>query len=399
MNKKHFYLCTILLMVFFIFSCNFQPKIQKTQSTIYFPASILRSVVDLDRTAQHFIKYELSGSKEDLGKKEIKTEDIESGTNLELKFTDIPIGKKLHITIEITEEKNTNEKILFRGEGEKIITEQQDTITIQVNAVTESTPTVPSYSDLQVGDLILKDNTVIRYSENPSFTEEQKANAVAVIFRATTADTPALGVGIKQSRGSWAKRGTIAYSTDFTDIHCKVDAEGNITGDLDGSDNWEQIYERFNVNREFTEEEKEEGQNIENYPAFNFAINYPTVFYNGNDELIELAAENYLAGTAYATGWYLPSLAEFVELENNLKIVNEVLVSISGNESDQEGPSHFERDYQEIDLEWYWTSSLSETDDGEGNTDPYYGFPGNSDADNTYQREHSGCYLLAIRKF
>lgn len=176
-----------------------------------------------------------------------------------------------------------------------------------------------------VGDVILSDGTKVDYADNlTEFTLEQKQKAIAVIFR-TGKKGSALGVGLKQGSDlAWAKESTTGYSTKFSDIICTPMSGGNPSfaifqssstwdGDKDGSNNYDIVKAADSVGTLDT---------ATNYPAFNYALNYKV-----------LGATN-LSGTIYENGWFLPSIAELVELceSNNKTNFNITVLNKLGNE-------------------------------------------------------------------
>ena len=130
----------------------------------------------------------------------------------------------------------------------------------------------------------------------------------------------------------WAKYGTFGFETVFEEIVCSVNncddpfqinaSTVTFTGDLDGSDNWDEICK---VDPNGTQDAEN------NYPAFNFANNYGT---------------DVLVGTAYETGWYLPSIAELCEVCKNKDVIQTSLTIANGFIFDDNGSS-------------YWSSSQS----------------------------------------
>lgn len=203
-----------------------------------------------------------------------------------------------------------------------------------------------------VGDIVFKDGTATSYSANLTLTDEQKAAAVAVIFYVGTGDATigsnenilgrkTLGVALKNSsteqpptKYQWAKRknesggNVYGFYVDYTPLHAYrkyqyFNREGNIAssdvnmadlnrpyytsdggpqmdgyfhnfyyGDMDGSDNWEKIWEYGSYY----------GDRIEDYPAFKWVLNY---------------GENHGITGTYATGWYMPTLTELCILHDN----------------------------------------------------------------------------------
>ena len=126
-----------------------------------------------------------------------------------------------------------------------------------------------------------------------------------------------LGLGLKQSSSSlqWAPNGTEGYKINFTEIIAYSDKKGygagrtaTITGDTDGSDNWEYVK---SIDPEGTADA------ATNYPAFNFAATYATT--------VGITGE-------IAEGWYMPSIAELCELYKNKDILNASLSKCRGTQ-------------------------------------------------------------------
>ena len=111
----------------------------------------------------------------------------------------------------------------------------------------------------------------------------------------------------------WAPSGTTGYDTNFTEIQAAYTGSSSsgytFTGDLDGSDNWDEICK---VDPEGTKDA------ATNYPAFDYARNYG-----------ETAG---LTGTKYETGWYIPSIAELYDVYINEEVVQKSLTAAGGFE-------------------------------------------------------------------
>lgn len=175
-----------------------------------------------------------------------------------------------------------------------------------------------------VGDIVFIDGSATPYSENLTLTNEQKAAAVAVIFYAFGASdvlgAKTLGVGLKNTAGSgnqlmWAPRGTTGYTTNFTKIQCTPSTMGtglaqtaNFTGDLDGSDNWAEIC---------AVDKTAAANAATNYPAFNWCNNYATTYSLTGD---------------YASGWYLPTVAELSMMYRAKSAVNAAIEKAGGTQ-------------------------------------------------------------------
>lgn len=181
----------------------------------------------------------------------------------------------------------------------------------------------------KIGDIILNDKTIIHYDENIEFSQTEKINAVSII--AGFINGIPLGIGLKQSKSSliWAKWNSTGNNTNFNEIICTPVSQSDYSpsfkywdesktwiGDTDGSDNWEQICKIDT-----------EQNNLLNYPAFDFAINYKNIT-NLSGEL-----EN---------GWYLPSIMELFIIYQNKDTLNKILKKLDA--------PIFEENY-------YWSSS------------------------------------------
>ena len=225
---------------------------------------------------------------------------------------------------------------------------------------------VKDTSTYSVGDVMLSDGTKVDYAESQTFTEEQKAKAVAVIFGFRNG-VP-LGVGLNNSKSGtnsgskvWAPSGTTGYNTKFTDIICTPSTTGSgaaatatFTGDTDGSDNWEYICA---VDPEGTKAP------AANYPAFNYVLEYASTF--------SLPEE-------YKDGWYMPSIAELADLYRNKTVVNSVLSAIGGTQ---------------IYSSYYWSSSQYSS---------YYGTAREldfSDGYLSYSCKYDYNYVCCVRAF
>ena len=143
-----------------------------------------------------------------------------------------------------------------------------------------------------VGDIVFNDGSATPYTATLTLTPEQKAAAIAVIFKVDGGK--ALGVGLKHYKNglAWCTTDAKAYDKNITAIQCH--ASGN-TGDTDGSDNLEQIA-TFLTEKGLVNDTAETAK----YPAFYFAKNYKTTATN--------------LGAAYENGWYLPTVAELFDI-------------------------------------------------------------------------------------
>lgn len=160
----------------------------------------------------------------------------------------------------------------------------------------------------EVGDIVFNDGSTMPYAAFTALTDEEKdtkkTSAIALIFyKGTdlnsgddTSTSRTLGVGLKHNRSglAWCKYRVNAYDKNITTIQCPASGSSRaltFTGDKNGSDNLEQI-EAF--------DEVDDTSTAANYPAFDFAKNYSSHATN--------------LGENYASGWYLPSIAELFQI-------------------------------------------------------------------------------------
>lgn len=184
-----------------------------------------------------------------------------------------------------------------------------------------------------------------------------------------------LGVGLEIDRPSvrdcpWCRWNSAedkgnAYNIEVSSIGCFVNGandsfEVTVTGDKDGSDNFEEIAKAIK-----TSGRTDDTSDATKYPAFHFAKNYKTTATN-------------LTST-YENGWYLPSIAELLELGKIFDDINNA-VAASGHLGFSET--------------WYWSSSQN---DHVNDSAWYIDFNdllwGSKEVDN------KGFYALAIREF
>ena len=172
-----------------------------------------------------------------------------------------------------------------------------------------------------VGDIVFNDGSAMHYTDfntlDNTSKHAKKADAIAVIYYKGTElnsgdDTTTLrtlGVSLYnyRSQASWS-RGSSSNNcanaswkviTPVVCIPTLSDGKYIFTDDRNGSDNLEQIAEFL----------KKEGKGDDtadsaNYPAFYAAKNYA---YNS-------LANNIAADSEFAKGWYLPSIAELIQI-------------------------------------------------------------------------------------
>ena len=200
------------------------------------------------------------------------------------------------------------------------------------------------YSKCSVGDLVLKDGTILSKDETP-----ESGTVAAVIVRAATNDKPALGVGIVHKQMAWCTQYAVGYGKDITAL------QGDKTSDyMDGSDGWEKLKEACS----------DAENNPENYPAWNYCRNY--------------GANTGLEGDL-ATGWYLPTVAELYTIYQNKTVVDASLSKAGGST---------------FGTNWYWSCCqelfLNDyagwLDFGSGDMGGYY-------------KDYSNDYVCSVRAF
>ncbi len=177
---------------------------------------------------------------------------------------------------------------------------------------------VQDFGTYSPGDVLLSDGTIVHCdTSNLTFTDEQKAKAVGVLY-CDEYGVPAGWLGIHNSAAgansgyyAWAKANTVGYTTNFTDIICSQKTSGSLTffaGDTDGKDNWEYICDMYPVAA---------AEAATYFPAFDYVNKYASTF--------GLTGE-------YASGWYMPSIAEIYYAFKSYTILNAVLSALGGTQ-------------------------------------------------------------------
>ena len=206
----------------------------------------------------------------------------------------------------------------------------------------------------EVGDIVFNDGSATPYTSDMTITDEQKDAAIALIFykgtelnsddsegNADTTTIRTLGVGLKHNKSglAWCLSGANAHDKKITTINCPVSGGSytmTFTGDKNGIDNLEQMGEFSGVTDTGT---------AENYPAFYFGKNYATS-----------TVTNISASSDFATGWYLPSIAELKMIQKNR--TNSTTGFNLDDLSEALGGNKFESDF-------YWSSTQHESIAGE----------------------------------
>ena len=242
-----------------------------------------------------------------------------------------------------------------------------------------------------VGDIVFKDGSATAYTSGMTLTDDQKSAAIAVIFyKGSSSDSlgaKTLGIGLKKSVNAkaWAAEDTKGVTQNFTAIQCTDSttepATGvsygtysvfvgsqyvnhYVTGDLDGSDNWSAI-----------QSQESKGSTTANaptnYPAWDWVNNYASV--DGSN----------VAGTKYATGWYMPTAREILESNLGSDTVREnvgtILSAVGGDN---------------FAITGFWTSSQ----DSENDNQAYYYNIGHNGG-MTSKEKTSQYTVRAIRQF
>ena len=157
----------------------------------------------------------------------------------------------------------------------------------------------------------------------------------------------------------------LQFIKDIKTIQCILEEnEGTYTytGDKNGSDNLEQIADFLNA----TDGVTDDTATAANYPAFYFAKNYSTKATN--------------LGTIYESGWYLPSIAELLELFKEKAEVNAAIKAVGGNGFNNSS---------------YWSSTQSNTDDAKSVSLSF----NNGDGSRRSSYKKNELFMCAIREF
>ena len=188
----------------------------------------------------------------------------------------------------------------------------------------------PKSAPTAVGDIVFNDGSAIAYEDGMILDDNQKANAIAVIFYAgsdlnnggdsTTIRVLGTPLSKYSSSARWCTDDANAYSTQIESITCSYQYDDTLgaytfNGDKDGRDNLNQIASELSI------------YSIENdtyvetkYPAFWAAKNYGS-------------SKTNISGTAYEYGWYLPTDAELYEVYKFWKTgtLDEIVSTITGS--------------------------------------------------------------------
>lgn len=270
----------------------------------------------------------------------------------------------------------------------------------------------------EVGDIVFNDGSAMQYQTFISLDEAErntkKGKAIALIFykgtglnsdtftisndgtiNVTNRDTTTvrtLGVGLKHGglpptyypSYAWCNYSAQAKGIKITTIQCPISGSSGaytFTGDKNGSDNLAQIADFLTAEENCSDDTTGEWA-ADHYPAFYFAKNYKDV--SGSN----------VNGTAYETGWYLPSNAELYQIYANGKGVNKIFDIDAASET--LGGNKFESS-------WYESASQAEI---QNEANCIFNFTsGNEQFSSTlkylscqYFHEYD-CYVCCIREF
>ena len=212
-------------------------------------------------------------------------------------------------------------------------TETKITVSCGTASKTGTLKVVSTEKCFSVGDIILTNGTKVSVDDVENYTIDENNKPIGVVAMISDiygVPTPkVIGLQEPASRLKWIEE-IQEYNTKFTNIVCIPSETGDgaaltatFTGDIDGSDNWEEICA---ADPEGTQDP------ATNYPIFNFANTYGTTA--------------GLTGTDYENGWYVPSIAELCEVYKYKDVIQTSLTKAIGNKF------KFETSY------WYWSSSL-----------------------------------------
>lgn len=211
-------------------------------------------------------------------------------------------------------------------------TELPDSVPIELEQSDKNTNSEDEAVTVQryaVGDIILADGSVA----TANLTAIDSGNLPIAVIAGFTDDGAAFGVGVHRSDNplQWAPDGTAGYGAKFADIICAQDATATFSGDTNGSNNWDVI---------LSDDVGGAADAAKNYPAFHFVNTY---------------AQTYNLQGSYASGWYMPSIAELSCVYENREAVNTSLQKIYelNNSAAMNG----------LDTNWYWSSSQAEAED------------------------------------
>ena len=162
-----------------------------------------------------------------------------------------------------------------------------------------------------VGDIILSDGSKVSVDDISSYSIDENNKPIGVVISSLYGGTTGKIMGLQKGRAVWAYDRTEAMNNAFEKISVTFagDHKQGYTfgGDFIGADNWDYI---CSVDPEGTKTPET------NYPVFNFALTY--------------GKTANLTGTAYETGWYIPSIVELRELYTKIDTIQKSLTAAGG---------------------------------------------------------------------
>ncbi|MCR5046777.1 MAG: hypothetical protein K6A42_09385 [Treponema sp.] len=170
---------------------------------------------------------------------------------------------------------------------------------------------------LAVDDIVFNDGSAEPYTSSLNLTSDQANGAIAYIVYVGTgcsddSSSRIIGAGLapQNTLMPWCTSSAGAYDQDIESIKLNL-----YTGKKNGSDILTKISEYLVSNNSLTDDTS----NAEHYPAFYYAINY-------KDQ-----AQSHVSGSAYESGWYLPSGVE-LEMVRAKKTALSAVMTMCGTE-------------------------------------------------------------------
>lgn len=184
-----------------------------------------------------------------------------------------------------------------------------ESVQTNVVAINDEIP----FCDVRTGDYILKNKTYVRKEYYSELTQDERNSIIGIALVPDSGVPVILGLKFPDTSLMWAVAGTTGGNSYFTDLATNVNKsyindhnyEYTITGDLDGSDNWDYICSIDSVGTQ---------NSATSYPAFYFANMY--------------AAVAGLMGSEFADSWYVPSINELYEVSKQFDALNESLKTL-----------------------------------------------------------------------
>ncbi len=170
-----------------------------------------------------------------------------------------------------------------------------------------------------VGDIVLKDGKAIAYYDSLTLTDQEKADAIAVIFYAggnSELGNRILGVGLYEYYHTRSY-----YTKDSNTSGTKFNAANDETNGL----NNQQVMENYSDYKEEYQLDFEDFDDFDNskYPAFHWAENY----YDW--EGVDIPWDNN--PNALCKNWYVPAKKELSALLKKNAVINKAFDKISNN--------------------------------------------------------------------